>query len=390
MHVLVFGRTLPTEKSGSLGLFEFEQAGALAAYARVGYIFLETDSILTTRKIKKIKENYRGIDTVGYYFPLGRFLGKVYNYWRFKFFKKLFQEYCDLHGRPDLIHVHFPTMVLTDEIIDFIKDRGIDLVLTEHWSWIQEKKISEEQAGILKHAVSAAKTTICVSRALKESVQELIGNKSDEKIRVIPNMISDEFFQPYERAEKPDDGFVFTFIGSLKELKRVDLLIESFQDLFQNNQSVKLNIVGDGPERKALEDLVNSESEEQIKFWGNLPKDKVYEILTKTDVYVSASHYESFGVPFIEALAMGIPVIASSRMPIVIYLDDNKGVIFEDDNQKDLSRKMNYMYENIDNYKADQVRAGIFEEFNSDHIARKLIAIYLAVPPSGGARHLSY
>lgn len=379
MHVLVFGRTLPTEKSGSLGLFEFDQAKALAAHTKVGYIFLETDSILTTKKIKKIKENYRGIDTVGYYFPLGRSLGKAYNYIRLKLFQKLFREYQDLHGKPDLIHVHFPTMVLTKEIIDFIREAGIELVLTEHWSRVQEKKISEEQAEILKCAVSAAKMTICVSQALKNSVQELTGNKYDEKITVIPNMISDEFFQPYEDDRKQANEFVFTFIGSLKKDKRVDLLLKSFQALFQNNKAVKLNIVGAGPERKTLETLVDWESKDQVKFWGNLPKAKVFEVLTGTHVYVSASHYESFGVPFIEALAMGIPVIASSAMPIVIYLDDSKGVVFEDGNQEDLSRKMNYMYENIDNYEAEKVRAGIFEEFNGDHIARKLLAIF-AVP----------
>ncbi|NLV98716.1 MAG: glycosyltransferase family 4 protein [Clostridiaceae bacterium] len=378
MHVLVFGRTLPTKKTGSLGLFEFEQAGVLAAYAKVGYIFLETDSILTTRKIRKINENYRGIDTVGYYFPLGRSLGSLYSQVRFKLFKKLFREYRAAYGKPDLIHVHFPTMILTDEIIDFIREQGIELVLTEHWSWIKEKKISEEQAAVLKHAVSAAKTTICVSEDLKHSIQELTGKEGGEKLRVIANMISDEFFQPYEREKKQDDDFVFTYIGSLKELKRVDLLIRSFQDLFQNKQAVKLNIVGDGPERKTLEGLVSRDCKDQVKFRGSLPKDQVFEVLTGTDVYVSASHYESFGVPFIEALAMGIPVIASSNMPIVIYLDDSKGVIFEDGNREDLSRKMNYMYENIDNFEHQQVRSGIFEQFNGDQLARKLMAIYEA------------
>ncbi|NLC26521.1 MAG: glycosyltransferase family 4 protein [Fastidiosipila sp.] len=376
MHVLVFGRTLPTEKTGSLGLFEFEQARALASYSQVGYIFLETDSIFTTRKIKKISKNYQGIDTFGYYFPLGRFLGKIYNYLRLKLFQKLYKEYSDLHGKPDLIHVHFPTMLLTNEIIDFIKENNIELVLTEHWSKVQEKKISQEQAVVLAHAVSVAKMTVCVSEGLKNSVKELTKHQDNEKITVIPNMISEEFFQPFERNKKRNDDFVFTYIGSLRPIKRVDLLIESFQDLLKHNKTLVLNIVGDGPERKSLEGLVHNDFDNQIKFWGNQPKDKVFEILTETDIYVSASHYESFGVPFIEALAMGIPVIASDSMPIVIYLDASKGVIFEDESKEDLTRKMSYMYKNIDNFEAEQVRSGIYEQFNRDHIAKKIIAIY--------------
>ncbi len=378
MHVLVFGRTLPTEKSGSLGLFEFEQARALAAYAQVGYIFLETDSILTNRKIRKIQENYRGIDTIGAYFPLGRFLGSLYDHSRFKLFKKLFQDYRTAHGKPDLIHVHFPTMVLTHEIIDFIRDQDIELVLTEHWSRVQEKKISAKQAAVLKHAVAAAKMTICVSQGLKDSIQELTGNKSGDKLTVIGNMIAEEFFQAYERDKKPAADFAFTFIGSLKEIKRADLLITSFLDLFKDTKSVKLNIVGDGPERKALAGLAKRGSAGQVKFWGSLPQDKVFEVLTRTDVYVSASHYESFGVPFIEALAMGIPVIASSNLPIVAYLDESRGVVFADDSREDLSRQMQYMYENIGKYRPESVRAGIFENFNGDQLARKLIAIYEA------------
>ena len=132
------------------------------------------------------------------------------------------------------------------------------------------------------------------------------------------------------------------------------------------------------PERKALAGLAKRGSAGQVKFWGSLPQDKVFEVLTRTDVYVSASHYESFGVPFIEALAMGIPVIASSNLPIVAYLDESRGVVFADDSREDLSRQMQYMYENIGKYRPESVRAGIFENFNGDQLARKLIAIYEA------------
>ena len=52
MHILVLGRALPTEKSGSLGLFEFEQAIELSKHVTVGFIFIETSSILSNRQIK--------------------------------------------------------------------------------------------------------------------------------------------------------------------------------------------------------------------------------------------------------------------------------------------------------------------------------------------------
>lgn len=110
-----------------------------------------------------------------------------------------------------------------------------------------------------------------------------------------------------------DGPFIFS-CGRLVPLKNVDMLIKSFADLSQSHPTARLLIIGDGPERKKLEALVQELDLTQTVHFTGLRQDVpgiLKGLAQKTSVFALPSDYEGFSIAFSEALYSGIPVAIS-------------------------------------------------------------------------------
>lgn len=371
MKILVIGRALPDRNKGSFGLFEFQQTVALGKYVDVSYLFVENTPILS--KYKKINKVVNGIPTIGRHVPLKGFFG-LFNLFRSKMFISIYDEYMKLYGKPDIVHVHFPTIVLNDKIIDFFEKNRIKLVVTEHWSKVQNKELSKRKIKLLKRISAFSEFVVCVSDQLKKSIDELTENKTNTI--VIPNMISDIFFKQKTNRSSIDNKFVFTYIGSFVRTKRIELLVSAFENEFLMEDNIKLNIVGGGGKINSLKRMIKDKTLEKINFTGAVSNKEVVNYLSYTSAYVSASKLETFGVPFVEALAMGIPIIAADNLPIAKYINHENGLLFKVDNQKDLQTQMRKIYVNKENYDSKMIAKNIYDIFSSDIIVKQLLELY--------------
>ncbi len=156
-------------------------------------------------------------------------------------------------------------------------------------------------------------------------------------LQVTPFGVDTQIFSPSNNVR---DQSIIT-IGTVKTLTPkygVDLLIRAFAQLVERakhglDQSTKykLLIVGDGPQRQELTDLVQSlEISELTEFIGSVPHSDVPKYLNQLDIYVAASRFdsESFGVAVLEASACGLPVIVSDAGGLPEVVKDNKtGII---------------------------------------------------------------
>ncbi len=107
--------------------------------------------------------------------------------------------------------------------------------------------------------------------------------------------------------------FRLIYVGRLYgQQKRVAFLLPILQALAPEFPGLTLRLVGDGPSRPALEREVRARGlEGQVIFCGALPHAQVVAELRRADVFLFPSAYESFGVAPLEAMAVGVPVIAS-------------------------------------------------------------------------------
>lgn len=156
---------------------------------------------------------------------------------------------------------------------------------------------------------------IAVSRSLATYCEQRLALRP-ESIHVIYNSVMPSAWMEPKQAREglgvAGDPFVIGTIARLIPEKGIAVLLQAFARLTGEIPSLRLLIIGDGPERKALEKMAQQilpQDRQQVRFCGAIPQAARY--LRAFDVCVVPSLQEGFGLVALEAMAAGVPVIAS-------------------------------------------------------------------------------
>ena len=120
--------------------------------------------------------------------------------------------------------------------------------------------------------------------------------------------------EPVQRRtvrQKVEGPLIFLLLSSLIHLKAVDIALQAFSGVRGN---CRLHIVGDGPCRRELTELITTLSEERVQMDGTVSYHQVHEVMGKAHVLLAPSRSDGFGMVVLEGLAAGLPVIASDRV----------------------------------------------------------------------------
>lgn len=190
-----------------------------------------------------------------------------------------------------------------------ITARGTDINLFSRMPLIRPKIVK---------ALNRAAGIIAVSEALKQRMIEL--GISAEKIGVIRNGVDRNVFYPRDRRDirqklklNPEDRILLS-VGALVSLKGFDRLIEAMALLNGAGQGsrLKLFIIGEGPERRALEaQISNLKLTDCVQLVGAKPQRELPDWYSAADLFCLASHREGCPNVIVEALACGVPVVAA-------------------------------------------------------------------------------
>lgn len=164
-------------------------------------------------------------------------------------------------------------------------------------------------------------------RLLKKIKSEKLINLIEAKSTVLPNAISDFwhnnmlFRYPYQKQ-----SFHLIQVGKLTKGKNTKTTLQTVYKLKDRGFDVHLDIVGTGPERKKLEDLVKKlEIAENVKFYGFIDDIKeLQELYRRADFFVLPSYFETFGIVYVEAMSQGLPVIYAKNQGIDGYFADGE------------------------------------------------------------------
>jgi len=246
---------------------------------------------------------------------------------------RLFKRYVIVYGYPDIIHVQ--SSIYAGIAAAKIKQLfNTPYIITEHSSLFSGHTLQKWRLSAIQKGFLQADKIVAVSHSLAEQIQPLV-NK--EKVGVIPNTINTDFFSlpPDSRTIKP---FRILSIGSLIPIKSFDLLIKAFAITFRDVEDVRLEIGGDGQERRPLEKLAAKLNvSEQVTFLGQLSRKEVREAMWRANILVSASQKETFGITLIEALATGLPVIATRSGGPEDIITEDVGKLVDRNNEVQLA-----------------------------------------------------
>ncbi|MBP3384244.1 MAG: glycosyltransferase [Firmicutes bacterium] len=369
MKIFVVSRGLPSEINRILGIFEMDQAKALQEMGH-DIVFLSVDLRSFRRKRPFGFNSYlrEGIRIEEASIPLGRvpkaallFFGK----WGFR---RIFSKAVKKYGRPDLVHSHFADVACM--VTEGLKGTGISHIITEHSSQLNGQ-LDEYDMNVYRNAYETADGIITVSSALQKRLEELFGVKS----RCIHNIVDLDIFTYEERKKK--DEFTFISVGGLTPIKNTANTIKAFAEVASEKEDVKLIIVGDGPERQNLEQLASELSiDGKVEFTGMLTRARIHDYHLGADCFVLPSKSETFGVAYIEAMASGLPVIASRCGGPEDFVTEENGILIPENTVDDLARAMMHMYENHSNYNGKCISEEVRERFSGRNIAGQIDEFY--------------
>ena len=287
------------------------------------------------------------------------------------FCKRLYNKIEKENGLPDLIHVHFPA-IMNHLIHAEYQTKGVRIVATEHWTQVLTKKLSDIYLDNLKWFVNNADAMLCVGEPLRKSIYELVNTQ--RKITIVPNIINKEFSYSQKYNEKK---YVFIGVGRLVPVKRFDLMINAFVKAFSVNDQVELNIVGGGDEYTKLQkQIAQLGRNKQIHLLGVKSRKETAKEVQKADALICASNLETFGVPVIEGWACGKPVICTDALGFIEYFDDSLGIIVNANNEKQMIKAMNQIYEKRYSYDGKKISDFALKNFSEDTVFDMIEKIY--------------
>jgi N-acetyl-alpha-D-glucosaminyl L-malate synthase BshA len=217
----------------------------------------------------------------------------------------------------DLLHVHYAiphasAAYMAKKIVEQ-KGRKIPVITTLHGTDITLVGRDKTYAPVVTFSINESDAITAVSNNLREETFKSF--KITKEIDVIHNFVDVTRFN-----KKPIDAFrkviapagekILVHASNFRKVKRVQDVIRIFAEV-RKHLPAKLLMVGDGPERPAVEELVRELNVfEDVRFLGK--QDQMEEILVVTDLFLLPSDYESFGLAALEAMAAKNAVISSN------------------------------------------------------------------------------
>ena len=159
---------------------------------------------------------------------------------------------------------------------------------------------------------------VWVPSAWGKRVLERNGVTAD-KVDVVPEGVSAAIYHPYLRGERPKrpDKFKFLIVGKYEARKGYSELLEAFARVFRDRNDVELLIKADfflkhDQKKQQLERQVSDLRLSNVKLlWGAWPEQQLFALFNHADAFVFPSKAEGWGLPLIQALACGLPTLAT-------------------------------------------------------------------------------
>jgi glycosyltransferase involved in cell wall biosynthesis len=209
-----------------------------------------------------------------------------------------------------------------------VRSAGVPLIVTAHHTYAQQVERLPSQfwkrlfIPFERSTLRRADKVICVSEDTQRAVVERYGI-AREKTVVIPNGIDTAVFRPQPDVERTQKSVLF--LSRLEKRKGVDFLLRAMRLVASEDKSVKLFIGGKGSLAPTLKSYVAENGlSEQVEFLGFVPDVGLPSWYARVGCFVMPSVFEGFGIPVLEAMACGTPVIGTNVDGIRGLIDDGK------------------------------------------------------------------
>jgi glycosyltransferase involved in cell wall biosynthesis len=350
MRVLFVTTSWPTEESPVEGVFVQEHARAAAEVADVRVLHLHR-APGELRRVGDDPPAWR----LGY-----RRLPRPFSYASF-----LLGPLRAMRGwSPDVLHTH--SFLATLAALPLLRP----IVYSEHWTVFLPESPYELSAPMRRAAAFALKRADLVLPVSADLRDELAALAPSARMRVVPNVVDERVFHPGDGTAEPQRLLTAGLLDDGR--KGLDIVLEA---LAQAPDTPGLDIAGDGAKRAEYEGLaVRLRLDDVVTFHGLLTKPELAERMRSARLFVLGSRYENNPCVVLEALASGLPVVATRVGGVPELLDETNGVLVEPGEPKRLARGIAEALER--SFDRHEIARRARARYGRDHIAAQLAEVY--------------
>ena len=247
---------------------------------------------------------------------------------------------------------------------------------------IYAKKAYNVSVG--KFIMSRADAVVTVGKPEREAVKEKFGLKC-ERIWYIPNGVNAIRFQS---STTKRDGKTVLYVGRLEKYKGIHFLLKAFKKVQVIHPETELVIVGSGPYKKELVRLASCLNlTRSVKFLENVPEESLTQLYQSSSVFASLSQYEGQPISLVEAMASGLPVVATNvgAVPELIRNQETGFLLNFPPEEKILVERLAFLLgnEGFSRKIGEEARRTILSTFSWDKTVNELIKVYKEVQNYG-------
>jgi len=230
---------------------------------------------------------------------------------------------------------------------------------------------------------------ICMTEEIQKELSDI--NTPAAAIRRITNGVNGNRFVPVSSKQRilwrqhwgiKDSDKLILFSSRLVPRKGLDILLNGWPVIQENYPNIWLLIIGSGTDQsdsteKQMREKVNREKLINVQFLGET--NKLEQYLGVADLFVFPSKQEGFPNALLEAMAAGLPVVASRIGGVIDIIEENKtGILFESGNSNDLALQISSCLARPETLKkmGKQARDYVLTQYSFEAIATQYVAVY--------------
>jgi glycosyltransferase involved in cell wall biosynthesis len=365
-RVLVLTTEWPTDRNPDNGIFVREFTSAASLVADVAVVAVERER--PERGLYQVKAMNDGFHV------------QLVRYRRFRKPVSIFAFILGTRAairaaghRFDVVHTHsFLSTLLARVLMP-----RTPVVYTEHWSiFLPEDpgELGPAMRVLARVALQQAQVVLPPSDAQRQALARIAPRG---RFRIVPNVVDVSLFTPQSRKRVRAPQLVSVAMMTEDRSKGIDFLLRALALLAHAGQDVALHLAGDGPRRAEYEALAGDLGIlDRVTFHGFLTKPQVADVLRRSDLFVLASRFENNPCALIEAMASGLPVVATRVGGVPEMVDAGTGILVKPQSPEALADGIRRALERLAEFDREAIAAGAHDRYGRERIAGELAVVY--------------
>jgi len=296
----------------------------------------------------------------------------------FKRYKKfaitIFNKLLETHGLPDLVMIH-SSLWAGGALGEILNKNDIPFVLTEHLKeFLIPNGFSTFQKNIIHNTYSMASQILLSSSSLKNAISKNF-NTHKSKLNILPNPVDESLFT-LRKMPNNKPQFTIVCISLFRPEKRIDLVLESFNNLVRSGIKAKLKLIGDGPLKHEIENQIQKLGiSDLVELPGYLSQKRIIDELHNSHFLVLPSDIETFGMVLVEAQACGLPVVATDCGGPKDIITAESGILVTPGSVSELTGGMKKLIRSFDKFDPSEIRNSVIQKFGQQSYTESILNI---------------